>query len=100
MKNLLEAAAMTYDLVVIDSPPLMAVSDARVLSRLADATVLIVRWGAIRGTTVKWSVKQLETAGAKLAGTLLSMVNVKQYAAYSYGDSGAKSGDHAKYYVG
>jgi succinoglycan biosynthesis transport protein ExoP len=89
-----------FDLIVIDSPPLMAAADARILARLSDATVLAVRWGSTRRQAVKMSVRQLLAAGAPLAGGLLTMVNAKKHAQYSYGDSGAYVGELEKYYVG
>ena len=89
-----------FDLIVIDSPPLMAAADARILSRHADATILAVAWGSTKRQAVKMSARQLLSAGAKLAGGLLTMVNVKKHAQYSYGDSGAYAGELEKYYVG
>ena len=100
MAALLEELRSRFDLIVIDSPPLMAAADARILSRQADATVLAVRWGSTRRQAVKMSARQLISAGAKLAGGLLTMVNVKKHAQYSYGDSGAYAGELEKYYVG
>jgi exopolysaccharide transport family protein len=100
MADLLAELAERFDLVVIDTPPLLAAADARILSRVTDATVLVVRWGATRRQVARLAVRQLESAGAQLAGGLLSMVNVRRNAKYSYGDSGAYSGDLEKYYAG
>ena len=100
MNDLLQQLSERFDLVVIDSPPLMAAADARILSRVADATVLIVRWGKTRRPVARLAVRQLQAAGARLAGGLLTMVDVKRNAKYSYGDSGAYSGDLEKYYAG
>jgi capsular exopolysaccharide synthesis family protein len=44
MVNLLEEVKQTYDAVIIDSPPLLAVADATVLARVVDCTLLAVRW--------------------------------------------------------
>jgi capsular exopolysaccharide synthesis family protein len=100
MAALLDVMRDKFDLIVIDSPPLMAAADARILSRLSDATILAVRWGSTRRQAVKMSVRQLLAAGAPLAGGLLTMVNAKKHAQYSYGDSGAYAGELEKYYVG
>jgi capsular exopolysaccharide synthesis family protein len=100
MVSLLAGLRTKFDLIVIDSPPLMAAADARILSRQADATILAVAWGSTRRQAVKMSARQLLSAGAKLAGGLLTMVNVKKHAQYSYGDSGAYAGELEKYYVG
>ena len=100
MLALLDVLRDQFDLIVIDSPPLMAAADARILARLSDATILAVRWGSTRRQAVKMSVRQLLAAGAPLAGGLLTMVNAKKHAQYSYGDSGAYAGELEKYYVG
>jgi succinoglycan biosynthesis transport protein ExoP len=100
MSALLVELRKKFDLIVIDSPPLMAAADARLLSRYADATILAVAWGSTKRQAVKMSARQLISAGARLAGGLLTMVNVKKHAQYSYGDSGAYAGELEKYYVG
>src|SRR3546814_9745457 len=44
LAKFLEAAAQQYDLVCLDAPPVLAVSDASTLAELADQTIVIVRW--------------------------------------------------------
>ncbi|RMF96606.1 MAG: polysaccharide biosynthesis tyrosine autokinase [Gammaproteobacteria bacterium] len=100
MRKLLAELDARFDLVVIDSPPVMAAADARILAGLADATVLVIRWGKTRRSTARLALRQLQGAGARIAGGLLSMVDVKRNAQYGYGDSGAYSGELGKYYVG
>ena len=77
-----------YDFVVVDSSPVMVVSDSRILSRYVDETVFVVRWARTRREHVIHSLKQLVEAGANVGGVLLSMVNTKRHADYSFGDSG------------
>lgn len=100
MRKLLAELDARFDLVVIDSPPVMAAADARILAGLVDATVLVIRWGKTRRSTARLALRQLQGAGARIAGGLLSMVDVKRNAQYGYGDSGAYSGELGKYYVG
>jgi capsular exopolysaccharide synthesis family protein len=99
MRRLLKDVAARYDLVLLDSPPVLSVSDARVLSQLADKTVFLVHWGSTRRTDVMMGVKQLVEAGADMAGLVLSRVNVRKHARYSYRDSGYYYDDkYTKYY--
>jgi capsular exopolysaccharide synthesis family protein len=98
-KNLLDGLRSEADFVVIDSPPLAAVSDARMLAALADKTVFIVRWASTRRETVLMSVRQLRAAGADLAGVILSRVDIARHASYGYGDSGYYHGSSKKYYT-
>lgn len=88
MKNLINALAQSYHLVVLDTPPLLAVSDALVLLREADATVFLIRWGKTPRDTAKLGLKSALEAGARLAGVVLSYVDVKKHAQYTYADSG------------
>ncbi len=99
MKRLLSGLAGSYDLVVIDSPPVLAVSDARILSRLADRTVFVVRWAATRREVAALGAKQILDAGGKIAGVVLSMVNVRRHARYGFSDSGYYYGLVKKYYT-
>lgn len=99
MYDFLAEVSSTYDLVVIDSPPVMAASDACALGRLADTTILVVRWSKTPSETVMHSVRQLQRADAYIAGALLNMVDVGKHAMYRYGDSGAYHGSLRKYYA-
>ena len=98
MVKLLHRLSHTHDLIVIDSPPVMAASDAQILSQKVDATVFVVRWAKTRREVVKLALQRLGSVGGRLAGVLLTMVDVKQHAKYSFGDSGAYYGHLQKYY--
>jgi polysaccharide biosynthesis transport protein len=98
MRDLLREVGARYDLVLLDSPPVLSVSDARVLSQMADKSVFLVQWGKTRND-VMMGVKQLIEAGADLAGLVLNRVDVKRHAQYGYSDSGHYYDDkYTKYY--
>ncbi len=99
MKNLLAKLSADYELVVIDSPPVLAVADARNLAHLADKTIFLIRWAETRREVAMTGLKQIENAGGDLAGVVLTNVNVKKHARYGYGDSGYYYGRNRKYYV-
>ena len=88
MESLLAKLCTAYDLVIIDSPPVQIVSDARFLARMADTTVFVARWAATRREVAALALRQIAESGASLAGVVLSMVNVRKNARYGYGDSG------------
>lgn len=99
MRHLIVRLGEMYDMVIFDTPPLMAVSDALVLMRDVDRTLFLVRWEKTRRETVLAGIKQALEAGANLAGTVLTQVNVKKHASYDYGDSGYYYyGSYRKYY--
>lgn len=100
MKALLVELGLAYDLVILDSPPILAVSDARILACEVDRTVFIVRWAETRREVAATALRQLTSSGAELAGVLLTMVDVRKHARYGYGDSGYYYGPARKYYTG
>jgi succinoglycan biosynthesis transport protein ExoP len=98
MDDLLNRLTKLYDIIIIDSPPIMAGPDAIILSKKSDTTVFVVRWADTKREAVLRTLKQLQDSGGTLAGVLLSMVDAKKHALYSYGDSGYYSGRLEKYY--
>lgn len=84
MRDLLAKLRSSYDMIIIDSPALDAVSDARVLAHYADTTVFVVRWEGTKQHAAIESLKLLTTAGARIAGVVLQQVNVKKSASYGY----------------
>lgn len=98
MRDVLKTLAASYDLVILDSPPLFAVADSRVLARLVDEVVFIVRWEKSPRNLVLGGIKQLSDAGAPIAGVVLNMVNPRRHAQYGYADSGHYHGAYRHYY--
>jgi capsular exopolysaccharide synthesis family protein len=99
MKKLLKMLSKSYDLVVIDSAPVVAVSDTRVLSRMVDKTVFLIRWADTPREAAAAALRQLIDAKADVIGVMLSMVDVKKHARYGYSDSGYYYGSLKKYYT-
>lgn len=98
MRDLLAEWRKTYDLIVLDSPPVMAVADALTLSSMADAVLFMVRWGQTPRPLVASAIKQLQSANAPLAGTVMTRVNLEQQARYGYSNYGYYYGKYKDYY--
>jgi polysaccharide biosynthesis transport protein len=98
LRQLLRQLERRWDVVLIDTPPLMAVADARLLVSNVDATVLLVRWGSTRREQAITALNQLVRAQANVAGVVLTMVDVQKHASYDFGDSGFYSRRVAGYY--
>ncbi len=100
--DLLEDLMKRYTYIVIDSPPMQAVSDAMVLSTHASAIVYVVRADSTPYKLVQESIKQLRQTNAHLLGIVLNKVDTKRlsnYYNYKYGYSkGYHSGYHQAYY--
>lgn len=63
-------------------------------------TVFVVKWADTRREVVRYALKLLSDAGAEKITTLLSLVDAKKHAQYSYADSGIYIGNLRQYYAG
>jgi capsular exopolysaccharide synthesis family protein len=88
MERIIQLLRENAEYVVIDSPPVMAVADARLIGRMVDKTLFVVRWNKTPAKVVKAALKILRTGGTDLAGVVLQNVDLKRYGQLGYGDSG------------
>ena len=77
-----------YDYVLFDTPPVMAVADARVIGQITDKTLFVVRWDKTPRKVAKAAIELLRKGGADIAGIVLQRVDLKRYGRLGYGDSG------------
>ena len=87
-----------YDLIVIDSAPVLGMPESRLLATMADQVVLAVRWGSTGRNTAKHTVRELLDTGARIAGVVLTRVNVRQHARAGYGDAALSYTKYGRYY--
>lgn len=78
MQRFLELAAATHDVVILDSPPVLAVSDASVLASRVDGVVLVIRARATPQDAVRRAAAQIEGVQGKVLGVLLNAVDLKR----------------------
>jgi non-specific protein-tyrosine kinase len=97
MSDLLSSLHARFDLVLLDAPPLLPVTDGAVLSRQADGAVLCVRAGRTRRDQLSQAAGALRAVDAKVLGVVLTMVPAKgpdAYHGYGYGYGSYESDDH------
>jgi Mrp family chromosome partitioning ATPase len=87
----------TFEYVIIDSAPVLPVNDTKILSRLADAVVFIVRWEQTPRSAAYDAVKGLREIHAPIAGIVLTRADSKRFQYYSFGYSGYYY-SYSKYY--
>ncbi|UYN93241.1 MAG: polysaccharide biosynthesis tyrosine autokinase [Enhydrobacter sp.] len=97
MKAALATFAERYDLVILDSPPVMAVSDARIISQLADYTIFVVHWAKTARDVVTSAVAALRNVTDRV-GIVINKVNLAKHAMYEYGDYGDYYSRYQGYY--
>ncbi len=88
MQAIIDLLKKNFDYVIIDAPPVMAVSDARIIAKLVDKTVFVVQWDKTPRKVIKAALHLLKDGGADIAGCVLQQVNLKRYGSYGHGDSG------------
>jgi capsular exopolysaccharide synthesis family protein len=86
MARLLEAFSAEYDLLILDSPPVLVTADSLALCRLVEKVLFVVRWGHTRQEAVLEALKQLLDVQADIAGIALSQVVAKEFRRYASRD--------------
>ncbi|HMB28422.1 MAG TPA: polysaccharide biosynthesis tyrosine autokinase, partial [Blastocatellia bacterium] len=86
MKELLRELSRNFDHILIDSPPLVSVTDPVILSTMVDGTILVIQAGKNAQELVRRARRDLAVAGARVIGVVLNNVNVKRegYDDYDY----------------
>ena len=80
MEQLLERLKPDYDYILIDTPPIMPVTDAAVLSGKVDGLVMLVSSGEVTPAAAKEAKQRLLQAGAHILGVILNKVELGPYA--------------------
>jgi capsular exopolysaccharide synthesis family protein len=84
MRRLTEQLRSQYDVVIFDSPPTLAVTDATVLGASSDAVILVLRAGETEEIAAQRSLEQLRRVQARVAGTVLNGVEKDRDRYYNY----------------
>lgn len=84
MQKLIASLTPNYDLVIIDTPPILAVSDAAMVAKAVDTSLFVVKWADTSRDTVVHALKQLKNFDCRITGAVLNQVNMNELA--SYGD--------------
>lgn len=84
-RRLLAELRERFDYVVVDSTPLLAVTDAAVLAAGADAVLIMAHFGQVKREQLAHAVGSLERVGAPLRGAVFSMMPMRGRASYGYG---------------
>jgi polysaccharide biosynthesis transport protein len=84
MRRTIASLVEGYDLIIVDTPPLLAAADAAILSTLANGVILVLRAGATENAAAQQSVQQLNAVGARIVGAVLNDpdTQVPKYGAY------------------
>lgn len=88
-----------YDIIIIDTPPVLVVPDARIIAKHADAVLFGVKWDATSKTQVQDALRMFESVGQKVSGLVLGQISPDGMKRYGYGGRyGSYAAYGAKYY--
>jgi capsular exopolysaccharide synthesis family protein len=97
--RLVDELRARYDLVVVDTPPTLAVTDARIVATLVDAVVFAVHWDRTPRAAALDGLRELYSVDAPVIGTALTLVNEAKAARYAYGGYGSYYGKYRGAYA-
>lgn len=85
--SLIKWASANYDLVIIDTPPILAVTDAAIIGNYAGTTLLVARFEENTAKEIEVSIKRFENSGVTVKGCILNGAMKKASNYYGYGYS-------------
>jgi polysaccharide biosynthesis transport protein len=86
--SFLSVGSQVFDLIVVDSPPVMGLADAPLLSTAVTATIFVVGAGQVRTRLIRDAVKRLQLARASVIGTVITRFDARSSYGYGYGYGG------------
>lgn len=98
--KLLSELRTLYDFIIIDTPPVLIVPDARVIAQNVDTTIFLVRWDSTQIDQVQGALREFKSVGKPVSGLVLNQISPRGMKRYGYGNSyGPYSSYGSKYYV-
>jgi polysaccharide biosynthesis transport protein len=99
MTQLISKLRTKYKLIVLDTPPILGITDAKLVMHLADAVLFVVRWGKTKTEVAENGIAALRDCRAPIAGAVVTQVNMDAHAKGAYGDAATYYGNYKKYYL-
>ncbi len=96
--DLMATLRREYDVVVVDTAPVLAVVDTRLLLNHIDALGLLARWRQTPIRAIRSAIHQIETSGGEIAGVAMTLVDVNSQAHAGYGDASYYYAEMKGYY--
>jgi Mrp family chromosome partitioning ATPase len=85
MEKLISYLRNAFDLVIIDSAPILPVSDTKILSRLGDSLLFVIRWEKTPREAARNAIRELEAMKTPIAGVALARTDSKRFQYYNHG---------------
>ncbi|MHA6326435.1 GumC family protein [Roseivivax sp. CAU 1753] len=99
-RDFIKKVRAEYDIIIIDTPPVLVVPDARVIGQLVDAIVFTIAWDRTTKVQIREAMRQFATANLRIAGLVLGQIDPKGMKRYGYGGKyGSYSAYGSNYYT-
>ncbi|MCG6298498.1 polysaccharide biosynthesis tyrosine autokinase [Vibrio vulnificus] len=95
-KELVDWASENYDLVIIDTPPVLAVTDPSIVGAIAGTTLMVARFGQNTVKEIDVARSRFEQAGIEVKGIILNAIEKKASSSYGYGYYNYSYGESTK----
>lgn len=84
MEELIKKCRKAYDVIIIDSPPVLSITDAAILSKLCDGIIMVVAVGTTKKEELVAARKAFERVNGKILGVVMTKVKMKNKSSYYY----------------
>jgi uncharacterized protein involved in exopolysaccharide biosynthesis/Mrp family chromosome partitioning ATPase len=98
LEEFLRDARDSYDLVIVDSAPILAAPESLSICRMTDGVIFAVYWGRTLPRQARLAVSMLRSANANLLGAVVTRTDMRKHSRYAYGDVGDVYYRHTSYY--
>ncbi|MGH1355071.1 MAG: GumC family protein [Thalassovita sp.] len=95
--HFIETARQSYDFIIIDTPPVLVVPDARVIAQSVDAVVFTVAWDSTTKAQVNEGLEQFDIVNQNVTGLVLSQIDPAGMKRYGYSGKYGKYGAYSQY---
>ncbi len=85
MSDVLSELKPFYDLIIVDTSPILGLSDGQILSAKCDGVYIVIQFGSTGRSDLQEAIRNLELVQANLLGTILNKVKLKPSDQYAYG---------------
>jgi uncharacterized protein involved in exopolysaccharide biosynthesis/MinD-like ATPase involved in chromosome partitioning or flagellar assembly len=98
VENFLRDARNMYDLIIVDSAPVLAAPESLSICQMTDGVIFAVHWGHTPPRQARQALSMLRSTKARLLGAVVTRADVRKHLKYAYGDVGEVYFRHKGYY--
>ena len=98
MDDLLAELRRRFELIILDTAPVLPVADGRVLAAKSDVTLLLARWRRTPDHALRAAMRALASAGASVSGVILTKMDVRQHSRFASGDAAYYYNEYRSYF--